>query len=256
MPSFLFKSTQWARLNVHRLPKKPSGNTNNRSLVEGTWSENNSYKSCCDDDVTSCHLAHTDLYGILSTHCWEDTEIYTVTHTHTNKRPSQPSRRVWWRWWWWCQRVWWGNQFVLHWPTGMVSAGWLYQRALGYGSNPITAATICFKENRNKPEVMSPPPVTDGDTQLSQKTSYSSVFVGFQAQNNQNCKAMWRDRVSSFWNHLSKRAADIDRKYSHSPGVYYRSERSRKCRGRDTLRWASASTTAALRSELLTSVGA
>lgn len=86
-----------------------------------------------------------------------------------------------------------------------------------------------------------------GDIQLSHKASYKTVSVDCQTQTNQSCTAICGDRISSFWNHLLKWELAIDRKFLHSLGVYYRSEHSHSTKaGRDTPRWASASTRAAL----------
>lgn len=133
---------------------------------------------------------------------------------------------TWWaeevnKWGWWCQRVWRGNQFVLQWPTGMVSAlqgGFMLLvqiqllkmiHVFKVSSKPCHFAFQYFLKLQIWIRSMT--------FDLSLKTSCKSVFARRHTQTNQSCTTtMWGDWISSFWNHLLKWVLAIDRKLSHS----------------------------------------
>lgn len=128
--------------------------------------------------------------------------------------PKQGGRRrlmsrEWW-WWLWCQRAWRGNQFVLQRPTGTLSAGQLYNKALDYALKSNYFSCYMFSVNKVNPKwghwvfclfvcyhFLN---LELGDNaEISANTCVESLFAWIvRNKNNQSCTAKEKPQRPSF----------------------------------------------------------
>lgn len=131
------------------------------------------------------------------------------------------------------------------------------------GSNPITAAVKRLQQQKQQQQRQREVTLkrscgclwpsqnlivkSADETELHYNMCCKSVFVDCQMQTTPSCKAMWGDRISSFWNHLLKCLLMINRKFLHSLRVYSRSELRRRTKAETPWAGGSPSTQAVLR---------
>lgn len=116
-----------------------------------------------------------------------------------------------------------GESFVLYWPSGKVSGGQLYWKALGYWFKSNYCKSPMFTTT-SKPETKSQRPAAFW--KLSWLNLYTeNLSWGFSHMHSRT--AMCGYWISSFWNHLLKWVLTINRKFLHSLWVYCRSELDR-----------------------------
>lgn len=160
-------------------------------------------------------------------------------------RPRSPQMRVWWPARWAVAAN--ESRLMMMMSEGLSLTGplrWCQQssftrRLWTTGSNPITAAGKRLQQRQQWEVTLKRScgclwhsqnliAKSADETELHHNISCKSVFVDCQMQTTQSCKAMWGDRISSFWNHLLKCVLTINRKFLHSLWVYSRSELRRR----------------------------